>query len=245
MPKDKSGANRHIDAVSPSVRKLGPQLYVHEDAVSKPKIWPVRNDPKALRKPLGGFWTSSYDPNYGSDWVRWCIAYRYNDPFDLNWTVLTVSKSARIAIVDSQLDLAALIERYPRTLRNRRGVDFERLAEEHDGLQVTHAGYLLTRTNRSRPALLGWDCESTVWFRWVFTRSREVKPYFKDAERFAQLWLSLSGWSTEDYECHRMSANKASKKVYKTMLREDSETQGGARSGTQGEQKENTLQLAP
>ncbi len=142
-----------------STQKLGPQLYVHDDAAFKPAIWPVRNDPKGLRKPLGGFWTSSYDRNYGSGWVRWCVAYRYNEPLDLHWTVLTASKSARVATIDSQFDVGALIERYPRALRRRRGIDFERLAEEYDGLHLTPAGYLATSTTRARPALLGWDCE--------------------------------------------------------------------------------------
>lgn len=221
MPRDKGQRDlRDINTDTSSVQKLGPQLYVHDDVAFKRRVWPVRNDPKGLGKPLEGFWTSSYEPTCGSGWVRWCIAYRYNEPFDLHWTVLTVSKSARIAIIDSKFDLAALMERYPRTLRKRPGLDFERVAEEYDALHVTHAAYLLTRSNRSSPALLGWDCESTVWFRWVFTHSREVKPHFKDVERFDQLWLSLSGWSTEDYQCHRMSADNASAKVYETMLRE-------------------------
>jgi hypothetical protein len=239
MPRDKAQRDlRHLNAPNPRLYKLGPQLYLHDDPVSKPTIWPVRNDPTALGKPLGGLWTSSYEPNYGSGWVRWCIAYRYNEPFDLHWTVLTVSKSARLAIINSPVDLAALIERYPRTLRKRRGLDFERLAGEYDGLHLTQRGYLTIRTKRSRPTLAGWGCESTVWFRRAFTRWREIKPHFRDAERFDQLWLFLSGWSTEDYQCHRMSADKASKKVYETMLQQDS--QPGRHKGEASRQAKKT-----
>jgi hypothetical protein len=129
---------RRKRALTPRMQKLGPQLYVHDDDVVRPEIWPVRNDPKALGKPRGGFWTSSYDPEFGSAWVRWCVAYRYNEPLGLHWTVLSVPKSARIAVVDSPCDLAALIERYPRTLHGRYGLDFERLGGEYDGLQLTH-----------------------------------------------------------------------------------------------------------
>jgi hypothetical protein len=142
----------------------------------------VRNDPKALGKTRGGFWTSSYDPEFGSAWVRWCVAYRYNEPLGLHWTVLSVPKSTRIAVIDAPYHLAALIERYPRTLHGRYGLDFERLARQYDGLQLTHEGYLRTRSRRSKPSLIGWDCETTVWFRWVFSEWHEVKPHFKDID---------------------------------------------------------------
>jgi hypothetical protein len=54
----------------------------------------------------------------------------------------------------------------------------------------------------------------------VFSEWHNVKPHFKDAERFYDLWSTLSGWTTEDYTCRLMPADKASKKVYETMLRE-------------------------
>jgi hypothetical protein len=144
----------------------------------------------------------------------------YNEPLELDWTVLSVPESARIATIGSECDLAELIERYPRTLRGRRGIDFARLGEHCDGLHLTQEGYLRTRSRRSKASLIGWDCESTLWFRWVFREWQEVKPYFKDSDRFNDLWLKLSGWSTEDYTCRLMPGEKASRKVYETMLRE-------------------------
>jgi hypothetical protein len=140
------------------------------------------------------------------------VAYRYNDPLDLHWTVLSAAKSARLATIDSPASFAALIKRYPRVLRGRRGLDFEKRASECDGLHLTNEGYLRTRSRRPGPALIGWDCESTLWFRWVFTKGREVKPHFKDADRFYDLRLTLSGWTTEDYSCRLMPGEKASQK---------------------------------
>lgn len=199
---------------------LPPQLRVDDRRVLEPIVRPVRNDPKSLSKPSGGFWTSTYDPDYGSGWVRYCVAYRYADPFELHWIVLSVAASARVAVIDSAEDLSALIDRYPRIIGRRRGLDFERLSIDYDGLDLTPNGYLRTRSRRPGPALVGWDCESALWFRWAFIESNEVEPYFKEVKRFDEMWLTLSGWSTEDYRCHRMPDEKASRRVYERMLRD-------------------------
>jgi len=201
-------------------RTLGPQLYIHDEDVLRIEVPCIRNDRNAIGKPRGGFWTSSYDPEYGSGWVRWCVAHRYNEPLDLHWTVLSVPSSAKVAAIDSTAELAELIKRYPLVRRGRRGLDFERLSGEYDGLHLTNEGYLGTRSRRFGPALIGWDCESTVWFRWVFRDWHDVKPHFKDADRFDDLWLKLSGWTNEDYTCRLMRADEVSKRVYEKMLRE-------------------------
>lgn len=136
-------------------RTLGPQLLLHDDVILRSEVRPVHDDLRALAKPRGGLWTSTYNPNYGSAWVCWCVAYRYNEPFDVHWTVLSIPKSARIAVIDSHADLARLIKRYPRILRGRLGLDFERLSAKYDGLHLTNEGYLRTRSKRSGPALVG------------------------------------------------------------------------------------------
>ena len=91
-------------------RRVGPQLFLHDADVLRAEVPPVRNDRNAVGKPRGGFWTSSYDPDYGSGWVRWCVAHRYNEPLDLHWTVLSVDKSARVVVIESPADLAVLIK---------------------------------------------------------------------------------------------------------------------------------------
>jgi hypothetical protein len=161
---------------------LPPQLLVHDTDVFEPKIVPISNDPKALRKPRGGCWTSTYDPNYGSAWVRWCVAFRYDEPLHLHWTVVSPARSARVAVIDSAAKSAMLINRYPPMLGGGRGLDFERLSKEYDAVHLTHEGYLRTRSRRSGPALLGWDCESTRWFRWGF-------PRVMRSNRISKMWI--------------------------------------------------------
>lgn len=54
------------------------------------------------------------------------------------------------------------------------GFDFERMAEEYDGLHLTEeaAGSL----HLSYPLdMNSWDCESTVWFRWVFSEVSRIE----------------------------------------------------------------------
>jgi hypothetical protein len=147
----------------------------------------VRNDRKVFSKTFGWFWTSSYDPEYGSGWVRWCMAYRYHDLLDLRWTVLSVPESARVAVIDLATDLATLIKRYPRAFGAPEGLDFERISEDYDGLQLTHRGYMGTRSQNYGPKFMGWDCESTIWFRWVFSEWHEVEPHLRDADRLDDL----------------------------------------------------------
>lgn len=89
----------------------------------------------------------------------------------------------------------------------------------HSFLHLTSAGYVRTLSTRSGAALVGWDCESNLWFKWVFRERHEVKPNFKDIDRFDDLWLSLSGRPTEGYRRHCLPANKASREVYNEMLR--------------------------
>src|SRR5689334_17470009 len=59
---------------------LEPQLYVHEHDLRAAEISAVHNDADRITKP-GVLWTSTYDPEYGSAWLQWCVAYRYTDPF--------------------------------------------------------------------------------------------------------------------------------------------------------------------
>src|SRR5262245_12562952 len=77
-------------------RALGPQLVVNEGTVRR-DVHLVANNPEVLAKPHSGLWSSTYDPAYGSAWVQWCVAYRYNDPFELTWTLYSLSSGCAVA----------------------------------------------------------------------------------------------------------------------------------------------------
>ena len=50
--------------------------------------------------------------------------------------------------------------------------DFEQLAIDYDGVHITESGESATR--HTEPGLYGWDCESTVWFRWAFSNVQKI-----------------------------------------------------------------------
>jgi hypothetical protein len=77
------------DGLTGNVQRTGgfpPQLCAGNREILERKVSPVRNNPKRLSKPLGGFWTSTYGRKNGSAWVSWWVAYRYNDPLELHRT---------------------------------------------------------------------------------------------------------------------------------------------------------------
>jgi hypothetical protein len=59
-------------------------------------------------------------------------------------------------------------------------LDFERMAQDFDGMHLTDEGQWSTRL--TQPSLYGWDCESTCWFRWMFDRV-EQGPRIEIKER--------------------------------------------------------------
>jgi len=131
--------------------------------------------------------------------------------------VCIVQYSARVSVIENEEDITRLLATYPRTIGEDVGIDFERLSHDYDALHLTHDGYQRTR---SLPGLDGWDCESTLWFHWAFTNCHEVTPSFAGEEHYDKLWKELAGWSDEDYRCHRMPEDKASRHVYDIMLQD-------------------------
>lgn len=93
-----------------------------------------------------------------------------------NVWLLEVDQSARVYTVDTVSDLKQLHKSYG-GVRDRGDLsyfrflaawlDWHAIAQDFDGVHLTERGQALTRF--SDPSLYGWDCESTAWFRWVFT----------------------------------------------------------------------------
>ena len=53
-------------------------------------------------------------------------------------------------------------------------LDWEQIAREYDGVRMTNKRQWTTRMPRDikdmNLSLYGWDCESTLWFRDVFSK---------------------------------------------------------------------------
>jgi hypothetical protein len=139
-------------------------------APSPALLTPLSN---SFNKPQGGFWTSTYlgQPAI-SAWAETCRREELIDDFPDTY-LLTVDPSARVLEIDGLETLRALMAQYP---YHKSGyevnsfLDYEALAREYDGLHLTKDGQ--ATTNYTKPTLMGWGCESTVWTRWVF---REIK----------------------------------------------------------------------
>lgn len=144
---------------------------------------PVSN--RVFVKPKGGLWTSTWlgEPKV-SGWAEWCRSESFSIGDSRVW-LLTPKADARIANVDGMADLKALLLRYPLHLGKAydhffQPLDFERMAQDYDGMHLTDEGQWATRL--TQPSLYGWDCESTCWFQWAFDRV-EQGPTITVSER--------------------------------------------------------------
>ncbi|HET6919407.1 MAG TPA: hypothetical protein VFI46_08085 [Jiangellaceae bacterium] len=131
---------------------------------------------RAYRKPAGGgLWTSTWDPMPCSGWAQWCIVDAYKRPPFHVW-LLDVDPGARIYTVDSYADLAGLVASYGDPESRYTDLSWGLIARDYDGLHLTDAGQWATRLSHPHD-LYTWDCESTLWFRWVFTDVRRHGPW--------------------------------------------------------------------
>lgn len=155
---------------------IGVQLAVGVKEL--PAITRVKN--QIFVKPLGGFWTSTYlsKGKFASEWVEWCHSeepeWIKNKEEEKPAVLLEVSPSARIYTIDSVSQLKWLQDKYPHPEHEKWGwgnfalLDWERIAQDYDGVHLTSRGQWATR--HGSPNLYGWDCESTIWFRNVFSK---------------------------------------------------------------------------
>lgn len=158
------------------MRGVGLQAWVSsgEMGPSRESIEPLSDRGGAMRKPRGGFWTSTYDEHYGSGWIQWCLGESYDcdpdDPVFRVW-ILEPDPAARVYEVDTYSDVALLCEHYGETVEHGDYSEtypaWSRVARDYDAVHLTDDGQWATRF--SDPGLYGWDCESTLWLRWAFT----------------------------------------------------------------------------
>lgn len=137
---------------------------------------PIRN--YGFIKPNGGLWTSTLNGD-SSDWIRWCEDNEFRVPGKWRgWTLKPVDH-ARIYRVDSVSSATWLFSQYATDLRVPFWLlDFEAVAWEWDAIHLTVKGEIVTRMMQPI-TFYGWDCESTLWFRWMFT---SVAPWHQNRQ---------------------------------------------------------------
>jgi hypothetical protein len=143
----------------------------------EPSIQPA----PVIHKPLGGLWTSTYDPHYGSAWVQWCLQEEFDGPvFDCY--VLSPEAELPILVIDSYKDLVDALDTYGYiddrfaeigTPEMWRTFDWSVLQKKYAAVHLTAKGN--SEVHFSFPvSLYGWDCESTCWLRWSFEQIEQL-----------------------------------------------------------------------
>ncbi len=174
---------------------LGVQLHISSVQELVEQVASVENNThSSMRKPKYGLWTSSWrEETQDSGWVEWCRYEEFDDPGKQQWFLLTPKAESRLYVIDCYSDLQRLVDTYiwespeAKQLGNSHlrkyytGIDFERLSQDYDGLHLTKKGN--NRLHLSYPLdLNAWDSESTVWFRWCFTKIEKIAPVIAQLE---------------------------------------------------------------
>lgn len=129
-------------------------------------------------KPNGGFWTSTYNSLYGSEWIRWATSEEFRHPPFKCWLVYP-NKDAKILHLKDADDWIRFTETYkvpdqrfpPNHILHTLGqykIQWEPIAESYDAVHITSecatGGHFLHGLSNNC-----WDVESTVWFRKAYT----------------------------------------------------------------------------
>lgn len=170
---------------------IPPQAWVGVEEPTASGIDPIENRIEAITKPYGGFWTSTLKENEHGEatcaWLEWMhgVDWGFEDGMGL-WR-LDVQPDTDVYVIHDPDDLNQLVTAAPLADEDSplpslhtelyADLDFEFMAKSgsgYDALHLTEHGQAVTKW--SRPALTGWDCESTLWFSWQF----ETVEYLRD-----------------------------------------------------------------
>lgn len=129
---------------------------------------------KMFPKPDGGTWTSSFEEESGSSWMAFC-GMEQVDWLREKGFVCKIDKKAKILKIDTLADLKGILRNYgvSKTPLEGQTLDFEKLSKDYDGVHLTEGGQWRTRLT-TPDNLYGWDVESTVFFRDVFSTCNEI-----------------------------------------------------------------------
>ena len=131
-------------------------VYVHygDDRFRTPK--PVQNREVPFTKPYGGFWASRKDDPQG--WKSWCEGEEFwLDKLDRHF-LFRLKDGAKVLELnhkDQLDDLPKMAVWKEDDMFSDCRLDFGRLAQEYDAIEVTNIGQLYW-------PLYGWDCNSIL-----------------------------------------------------------------------------------
>jgi hypothetical protein len=164
------------------------QLWIDHEATGPPVaagINEIRNDTYRGDKPAKGtgLWTSTAGEE--CSWIEWMKGEGWWPKRDsARLWLLDPDPAARIFEIDQAVDLNELASKFRRSggpgladyIAREPRLDWEAIAREYDAVHLTSRGeaQLHIRLDGG-PDLYGWDCESTIWFRWRFVgEPREI-----------------------------------------------------------------------
>lgn len=157
---------------------MKPQLFIHYNEPNAGRIKPVVNG-YTCKPRFGGIWTSTYI-NGDSSWIYFCRTdpervQMFKQKIDgMNHYVLYPSVQTKVLRINSVIECLRMFEMYglPNTDfpkdKSLMTLDFERIQYDFDCIHLTKRGEYETRNRSHFPNLAGWNCESTLWFRWKF-----------------------------------------------------------------------------
>lgn len=141
-----------------------------------------------INKPEKAFWTSSYHPKGGSDWVQFYLSEFHtpwnneeetvqseNQNHELTCTIIQPHKETRVCEIKTRGDLEEIMELYCYEekynsiygMQKRQYLDFEALSKNFDAINLTYEGQSATRHSYPNN-LYGWDVECTLWLNPTF-----------------------------------------------------------------------------
>lgn len=117
-------------------------------------------EPFIYSKPKKALWTSTFiNDKFISEWNLWAKDEDFRQDVDQKVGLLTVSDDARVLeVADNTIDIL-------KSYMTGRHIDFISLAEDYDGVWLNWDSISY---HNILDYIYGWDCESTVWFRWCF-----------------------------------------------------------------------------
>lgn len=147
-------------------------------------------EPGEYRKPRRGLWTSTAETMYDDGWLNWCRGEHFAD-YDHAWLIQPAE--CRVITIDGPETCDRFHARYNVITERERaqarqygfrasgGIDWELVCADCDAVRLLNPYHPDIRFGNPS-TFYTWDCESTFWFRWMFTGKPERLPLVADLE---------------------------------------------------------------